>query len=110
MSGETGDNPYRPVHLDGEAMAKFIQFGDGEPIPVTDISITWEPKREPAADASRLQLLSGFEGMIPLPTETAVKLLRMVGLPSEADRFEIAAHPDLAELNAQMDGYYGDQA
>lgn len=91
-------------------MAAYIQFGDGEPIPVTDISISWTPKRETKPDYLKLPLPSEFEGMIPLPPEVAVNLLRAVGLPSEADRFAIAAHPDLAELDVQMDGYYGEQA
>lgn len=87
------------------AIGGFIQFGDGPRIPVTDIK--WERKHEPVLDAPCLSLLSGFEISLPLPTETAVRILRTVGLPDVADRVEIAAHPDLAELNVQMDGYYG---
>ena len=85
----------------------FIQFGDGEPIPVTDIK--WELKREPVPDAPRLPRLQEFSVEIPLPPANAAAICRAVGLPEVADRIEIAAHPDLAELNAQMDRYYGDQ-
>lgn len=82
----------------------FLRFGDGEPVPVTDIK--WEPRREPAADLSRFPLLTSFEGVIPLPPENAAAICRAVGLPEVADRIEVAAHPDLAELNVQMDGFY----
>lgn len=85
----------------------FIQFGGGEPIPCTDIRIEW--KREPLPDVPRLPLLSGYEVTLPLPSETAARMLRMVGLPEVADRVEITAHPDLAELNVMMDGFYGGQ-
>lgn len=88
----------------------FIQFGDGEPIPVTDIK--WEFKREPVLDvpnAPRLPLLQDFSVEIPLPPANAAAICRYVGLPELADRIEIEAHPDLAELNVQMDGYYGEE-
>lgn len=82
----------------------FIQFGDGEPIPVTNVE--WTLKREPAPDYLRLPLLSEFEVTLPLPPETAARICRIVGEDGVADRIEIAAHPDLAELDVQMDGYY----
>jgi hypothetical protein len=33
---------------------------------------------------------------------------RFAELLTEAEVREIAEHPDLAELNVQLDGYYGD--
>jgi len=85
----------------------FIQFGDGEPISARNIEITWnqEPHRLPA-DFERLPLLQDFSVEIPLPPANAAAICRLVGVPELADRIEIAAHPDLAELNVQMDGYY----
>lgn len=84
----------------------FMQFDDGERIPISDIKWTFE--REPAPDVPWLPLLSGYEVTLPLPPETMSRMLRMVGLPEVADRIDVAIHPDLAELNVQMDGYYGD--
>ncbi|ACU71868.1 hypothetical protein Caci_2959 [Catenulispora acidiphila DSM 44928] len=85
----------------------FIQFGDGKPIPVTDISIEWE--RDPAPHLPHLPLLSEFEVTLPMSIETGSKILRIVGEESLADRINIAIHPDLAELNLQLDGFYGGQ-
>jgi hypothetical protein len=87
----------------------FIQFGDGEPIPVTDIS--WTLKREAVPDYLRLPLLGEFEASLtaPISSWAASGIMRAVGDESMADRIDFEAHPDLAELNVQMDGYYGDQ-
>lgn len=59
----------------------FIQFGDGEPIPCTDIRIEW--KREPG----RPRIIQG---------EVVRSALE-------------AREPDPAELNVQEDGFYGGQ-
>lgn len=82
----------------------FIQFGDGPRIPVTGLKTTFT-KDETAPAQRRIELVS-FEVDIPLPPENAAAICRAVGAPEAADRIEIAAHPDLAELNAQMDGFY----
>lgn len=85
----------------------FIQFGDGEPIPARDIEITWErPVPPELANIERIPLLQNFSVEIPLPPANAAAICRLVGQPALADRIEIAAHPDLAELDVQMDGYY----
>lgn len=103
---DSEDNPYRPVHIDGEAMARFIQFGDGEPIPVTDIQWTFKQEATPYL---HLPLLSSFEASFTSPVSSwaASGIMRAVGEEAMADRIDVEAHPDLAELNVMMDGFYG---
>lgn len=84
----------------------FMQFGDGEPIPASDIKMAFE--HEPAPDSGPLPRLGDFQVTVPMPFEAAPGILRLVGEDSLADGIDIAIHPDLAELNVQMDGYYGD--
>lgn len=83
----------------------FIQFGNGEPIPVADVHIKWQ--RMPVPDVPRLPLLSEYEVTLPLPFEAASRILRIVGEENMADRIDVAAHPDLAELDLVLDGLYG---
>lgn len=84
----------------------FIQFGDGEPIPASDIKMTFE--HEPAPDSGLLPRLGDFQVTIPMPFEAAPGILRLVGEVGLADGIDIAIHPDLVELNVQMDGFFGD--
>ncbi|MFJ2515598.1 hypothetical protein ACIPEL_36275 [Streptomyces griseoviridis] len=39
--------------------------------------------------------------------EAARPMKKLVDLLTEAEAREVAEHPDLAELNAQLEGYYG---
>lgn len=106
---ETDGSPYRPIHIDGEAMAKYIQFGNGEPIPCTDIHIEWE--HEPKSDPLQLPLLNKFEGSLTAPISSwgMSRIMRAIGEEATADRIDFEAHRDLAELNVMLDGFYGDQ-
>lgn len=85
----------------------FMQFGDGEPIPVTDIRIEW--KHEPEPDAPQLPLLDKFECSLTAPISSwgMSGIMRAVGEESMADRIDFEAHPDLTELNVMLDGFYG---
>lgn len=101
------DDLYRPIHIDGEAMAKYIQFGNGEPVPVTDVQWTFE--REPAPYL-QLPLLSDFEASFTSPISSwgMSGIMRAVGEEATADRIDFEAHPDVAELNVMLDGFYGE--
>lgn len=87
----------------------FVQFGDGKPIPCTDIHIEWE--REPKSDPLQLPQLDKFEGSLTAPISSwgMSRIMRAVGEETTADRIDFEAHPDLAELNVMMDGFYGGQ-
>lgn len=86
----------------------FIQFGDSEPIPVTNVQWTFKPEPSPYL---RLPLLSSFEVSFtgPISSWGASGIMRAVGEEAMADRIDFEAHPDLAELDVQLDGFYGDQ-
>jgi hypothetical protein len=87
------------------ATGGFIQFGNGPQVPIT--SCTWTtPKPRTLPEGARLELLQDFTATIPLPPETAARIFRAIGMPAEADRIEVQSHPDLAELNARLDGFY----
>ena len=87
------------------ATGGFIQFGDGPRIPVENIRWTDRPKFASPPEGAIVNLRD-FSVEIPIPPENAAPLARALGAPEVADRIEIATHPDLAELDAQMDGYY----
>lgn len=86
----------------------FIQFGDGEPIPVTDVHIEYTRGAVPAVP--QFLPLNNYSVTFtgPISSWATSGLLRIVGEEAAADRIDIAAHPDLAELNVMMDGFYGD--
>lgn len=87
------------------ASGDFIQFGDGPKLPISGCS--WMMSQPaPAPDYERLPLLREFSVEIPIPSAVAAAVLRAIGAPAAADRVDIAAHPDLAELNLQADGFY----
>lgn len=84
----------------------IVQFDNGEPIPVTNLEITLAKTEGDGAEPQPVRL-SDFEVTIQLPLEAGIPICNAVGLPEMADRIEFQTHPDLAELNVQMDGYYG---
>ncbi|GAA1377945.1 hypothetical protein [Streptomyces beijiangensis] len=42
-------------------------------------------------------------------TMASRSMRRLAELLTEAEMKDLAAHPDLAELNAQLEGFYGDE-
>jgi len=84
-----------------------IQFGDGEPIPVTNLEIT-SAKTEAGGAGQQPVRPGDFEVTMQLPLEAGIPICRAVGLPEMADRIEFQTHPDLADLNLRLDGYYDD--
>lgn len=88
------------------ATGGFIQFDDGPSIPITNCTFTMAKAPAPP-EGTQAELPSDFSATIPLLPETAAGIMRAIGRPDLADRINIAAHPDLTELNAQIDGFYG---
>lgn len=84
-----------------------MRFGDGPTFPVTSWAWT-RPTPAALPEGTRLEMrnLADFHAEVAIPPETAARICRAVGLPQMADRIDIAAHPDLAELNVQIDGFY----
>jgi hypothetical protein len=88
------------------ATGGFIQFGDGPKIPVTNVCMTLpELPTAPTPEAPLLKLsdLPAICVEVPMAIETAVGILRAVGMPeAEVDRVEVEAHPDLIELDRRL--------
>jgi len=65
--------------------------------------------------ARQLRILAGLHRkraaeleMMAEATRATRSMRRLVDLLTEAEVREIAEHPDLAELNVQLDGFYGE--
>lgn len=56
--------------------------------------------------ANRLRMMAAWEDLNATAAEAAIPLAAFVKTLKEAEAREIAEHPDLAELNVQLDGYY----
>lgn len=88
------------------ATGGFIQFGDGPRIPIADgCSFTLFEQPEPL-EGSFIGPLSLGEISVTtkISTQTTARILRAVGEEAMGDRIEVEDHPDLIELNAQLEG------
>lgn len=59
--------------------------------------------------AEWLRLQAAKEDLNATAVEASESIRRFVEAFTEAERQEIAQHPDLAELNLQLEGYYGEE-
>lgn len=58
--------------------------------------------------ASRYRTMAAWEELNATVAEASIAAANFVALIRAAETREVAEHPDLAELNLQLDGYYGD--
>lgn len=59
------------------------------------------------ARASWHRTLAARDDLLATVTETAIEMRKFCAAMQAGFDAEAAAHPDLAELNVQLDGYYG---
>lgn len=59
------------------------------------------------ARASMHRALAARDDLLATVTETAASMRKFVAAMQAGFDNEAATHPDLAELNVQLDGYYG---
>ena len=59
--------------------------------------------------AARYRAAAAEQEMFAVMATTSASIRELGRLMVEAEAREIAGHPDLAELNVQLDGYYGGQ-
>ncbi|MFE2973410.1 hypothetical protein [Streptomyces sp. NPDC059258] len=57
--------------------------------------------------AAQYRAAAAEQEMLAVMVTTAASLQALGRLMVEAEAYEIAHHPDLAELNVQLDGFYG---
>ncbi|WP_145503109.1 hypothetical protein [Streptomyces sp. CFMR 7] len=58
--------------------------------------------------AAQYRAAAAEQEMLAVMVTTAASLRALGRLMAEAETREVASHPDLAELNLQLDGFYGE--
>ncbi|WP_329308299.1 hypothetical protein [Streptomyces microflavus] len=58
--------------------------------------------------AARFRAAAAEQEMCAVMVTTAASMRELGRLMAEAEAHEVATHPDLVELNVQLDGYYGE--
>ncbi|MFE2346470.1 hypothetical protein [Kitasatospora cineracea] len=75
--------------------------------------MTPEERAEAAARIHRLRakwfkFLAAREELNATAAETGEAMRKFAAALTDAEKRDVAEHPDLAELNLQLDGYYGE--
>ncbi|MFI2081393.1 hypothetical protein [Streptomyces rubiginosohelvolus] len=58
--------------------------------------------------ATQYRIAAAKEDLCAALATTSATLMELGRAMAEAEAYEVAHHPDLAELNVQLDGFYGE--